>query len=117
MTNEVFSQLTANRDKLFAPVVKLNKLAVAKVEELANFELAALREYTELGLSQLKAAVEVTDAESFKSFAESQGAALKTLSEKAVKDAKVVADLGESFRNEALQIAREGAAELTPKAA
>jgi phasin family protein len=113
MTNEVLSQLTANRDKLLAPVVKLNKLTVAKVEELAHFELAILREYTELSLGQLKAAVEVSDAESLKAFAESQAAVLKSVSEKVVKDAKTVTELGESFRNEAVQIAREGAAELS----
>jgi phasin family protein len=117
MSNDILNQFTANSGKLFAPAFKLNKLTVDTVEQLTNFELDALREFTELSLRQLKAAVEISDLESFKAFTESQNAVLKTVSEKVLRDAKAVAEIGESFRNEALHIAREGAAELNVKAA
>lgn len=117
MSNEVVSQLNATREKFLAPVAKLNKLAVATVEELTALELASLRAYSELSLGQLKAAVEVSDVESFKAFAQSQNDALKAVTEKLVADAKEVAKIGESYRAEALQIARDNAAELKVKAA
>lgn len=116
MTNEIFSNV-ANSEQLYAPIFKFNKLTVAKVEEFANIELASLREYTEIGLGQLRAAAQVSDLESFKAFTESQQVALKTVSEKLVSDAKAFAEVTESFRNEALEIARESNAELKVKAA
>jgi phasin family protein len=117
MSNKVETQLNAARDKFLGPVVKLNKLTVAKVEEFAALELASLRAYSELSLGQLKAAVEVSDAESFKAFTKSQTEVLKSVSEKLVADAKEVAAIGESYRAEALQIARDSASELNVKAA
>jgi phasin family protein len=116
MSNEILSQLTASGEKFAAPVAKLNKLAVAKVEELAALELASLRAYSELSLSQLKAAVAVSDADSLKTFADSQSAAVQSLSEKLIADAQEVAKIGEAYRNEALEIARDSAAELNVKA-
>lgn len=112
MTDGIFPNVAANSEKLYAPFFKFNKLAVATAEEFANIELASLRVYAEIGLGQLKAAVEVSDLESFKAFTNSQQAAVKTVSEKLISDAKAFAEVTESFRSEALRIARETNAEF-----
>ena len=117
MANEVFPKLSANGEKLYEPIYKFNKLAVEKAEELANIELASLREYTEIGLTQLRAATEVSDFDSFKGFADSQQAAFKKVSEKVINDAKAFAKVTESFRDEAIKIAREGSPEVDLKSA
>ncbi len=117
MSNEIISQLSASSEKFMAPVVKLNKLAVAKVEELVSLEIGSLNVISELSLGQLKAAVEVSDADSLKVFTESQSEVVKTIGAKLVADAKEAAKIGEAYRNEAIEIARESAAELNAKAA
>jgi DNA gyrase subunit B len=76
-----------------------------------------LKDDSELASYQTQAALDVSDADSLKTFAESQSSAVKSVSEKLIADAKEVAKIGESYRNEALQIARESAEELNIKAA
>ncbi len=112
MSNDAIANFTASYDRFLAPIAKLNQLVVAQVEELTVLELSSLRAYTDRGLEQVKAAVEVSDTASFKAFAESQNAAVMYIGEKLVADAKEVAKIGNSYRERAMAVTRDAAAEL-----
>ncbi|MDQ2696298.1 MAG: phasin family protein [Pseudomonadota bacterium] len=104
-------------EALVALVVKANRLAVANLEKLAEFQKDALPGYVNVPLAQLKAAVEVTDAESAKVFANSQVEAGKALNAKLVADAKALAELLSSFVAGYNALAKDSVAEFAPKAA
>ncbi len=81
-------------------VVELNRLTVAKLEKVVNLNLASLNEYAELSLERLKASLEVSDVESLKSYTEEQRELARKVSEKAVADAKALAEVGAEFNAE-----------------
>jgi len=102
-----------DQSKSFAtPVVKASKLAVANLEKLVAFQFSALQSYSDLALSRLKAATEVTDLESFQSFASAQLEAATALRQKLMDDAKALVDLSAVFKAEFDKLAEETAAEL-----
>jgi phasin family protein len=107
MTNQVFDSLKDSA-KLLGPSRELNKLAIAKLEQLVSLQLASLREYTDLNLSQLKAATDITDAEQLKDYIGRQKDLLKTVGEKLVADAQALAAIGKEFTQEAQKITMKG---------
>lgn len=87
-----------NIDAVVAPVVKANKLFVANLEKLTDFQFDTLRAYSDVGLSRLKAAVEITDVEGLTAYAEASVAVAKDLGAKVQADAEALADLLNGFK-------------------
>lgn len=104
MAHQVFDQSV----QLLAPSRELNKLAIAKLEQLVALQLASLREYSELNLGQLKAATEISSAGDLKEYLGKQKDFLKTVGEKLVADAQALAALGKEFTEEAKKVATQG---------
>ncbi len=97
-----------NNVALNVNVVELNRLAVTKLEQVVNLNLASLNEYAELVLGNLKAGLEVSDAESLKSYTEAQAELVRKVSEKALSDAKALAAVGTEYNAEARSLVEAG---------
>lgn len=117
MSEEMITGLGDQALKLISPVKEFNKLAVAKAEKLAYLQLASLQSYSELGIAQLKAALEVSDPDSLQVYVSKQSEFLKTLAEKLAEDTRAVAELSKEFSEEAQQIAKDSIATISSKAA
>ncbi len=111
MANQIFDAFKNQPANLFGPSRELNKLAVAKLEQLVRLQLASLREYSDLNLEQLKAATDINDAAGLKDYFAKQRDYLKTIGEKLVADAQAMAALGKEFTQEAQKLATKGVAE------
>jgi phasin family protein len=107
MNEQMFSAFQGQSEKLLGPSRDLNKLAIAKLEQLASLQIASLREYTELNLSQLKAASDITSAADIQEYFGKQKDFLKTVGEKLAGDAQAMAALGKEFVQEAQKIGRD----------
>lgn len=117
MSNEVFGKLFEQYEPVLAPVVKANKLAVANLEKLVNFQFEALRSYADLGLNQFKAAAEVSDVTSLQGFYASQVDAFNVLRKKVLDDAQALVDLSTGFKAEFDKLAKDSVVEFAPKSA
>ena len=91
----------------------MNKLFIAKLEQLASLQMASLREYTELNLTQMKAAAEISSPEDLQDYLGQQQEFLKTVGEKLAGDAHAMATLGKEFTEEAHKIVLGGLAGAT----
>lgn len=100
-----------------APVQKLTDLGVANVEKLAALQIKSIEVYSNLAISQLKAALSVQDIEGLKTYLADQQEVVKTVSEKLASDAKSVVELGEKFTAEAQKVAEETLEAASLKAA
>ena len=105
MNDQVFDSFKDQSEKLMGPARELNKLTVAKLEQLASLQLASLREYTDLNLGQLKAAAEITGPQDLQDYFSKHRDFLKTLGEKLAGDAQAMATLGKEFMEEAQKVA------------
>ncbi|MDX1605352.1 MAG: TIGR01841 family phasin [Candidatus Competibacterales bacterium] len=117
MKYDLFDTVSKQQETFVATLQKLNKLAVGNVEKLSSLQMDNLRSYSDQSLRQLKTLAEVKNVEQFQSYLQSQGEVAKSIGEKLVADAKVIADMGAEYNKEAQKITRESIEAVTPKAA
>lgn len=113
MFEKLFEDYQAQLKDAFAPVKQYSELTVANVEKLTKFQLDAVEYYVDLGLSQVKGALEITDPESLQKYVTEQAEVAKTVGEKITVDAKALASLGEEFGEEVRKITSEIVPNLT----
>ncbi len=118
MNKEIFPTTLVEQSKnALAPAKELNRLIVDNAEKLVALQIASVQSYAALGFSQLRAALEVNDAEAFQAYIAKQNELVKSAGEKFVGDAKAVAELGRDFSAKAQELSEESVKAVTPKAA
>lgn len=117
MNEETPTTLVEQTKKALSPVQELSRLVIDNTEKLVALQLASMQSYFTLGFSQLKAALEVKDAEAFQKYIAKQDELVKSASERFADDAKTVAELGRYFSAKALELSQESVKAVTQKAA
>jgi phasin family protein len=114
MITETLSALTTPTLGVLEPIRKLNKAIVASAEKLTARQIASLTTYSQLGLSQLRAATEVKDVDGLQTLVAEQKDVLKACGERLWADTKAVAEMGVDFVAEAQKVGSEVAPAATP---
>ncbi|MGF1873185.1 phasin family protein [Photobacterium indicum] len=114
MYTEMFKSFSEQTEKTLAPYAKFNKLFSKNVEELTELQLTAVRTYSELGLSQLKAVGEVKDLQSLAEFNGQQLETLTKLSQQLMEDSKKFSSVAQTFKTEVDELVAENVKEVTP---
>ncbi|PWG65475.1 phasin family protein [Sediminicurvatus halobius] len=105
MNNEMINKYNEQVEKLFVgPARAYGKLAVDYTEKLVNAQLEAVRTYTEVGVGQARAALEIKDTKGLQAYAEGQQKVAKDLSERVKGDAEKVVAMNQEFVNEARKL-------------
>ncbi len=117
MNKEIFPTLVEQTKKTLAPAQALNRLVVDNAEKLVALQIASVQSYYALGFSQLRAALEVNDAEAFQAYIAKQNELVQNARERIVGDAKAVAELGSAFSAKAQKLGQESVKSVTQKAA
>ena len=117
MNKEIISTLTEQTKNVAAPVQGLNRLIVDNAEKLVALQIASVKSYSALSFANLKALLEVRDAEAFQAYLGKQSELAKSMSEQLASDAKAIAELGSAFGTEAQKLGKESVKAVTEKAA
>ncbi|MDX1606635.1 MAG: phasin family protein [Candidatus Competibacterales bacterium] len=107
MNTDLFNVMNQQQQQLAATVQRFNQLAVTNVEKLVALQLDTLRRYSDLGVAQLKALVEVRNPQQLQDYVREQGEVARRFGETLVADGKAVAELGVEYNQQAQQLARE----------
>lgn len=99
------------------PLVKANKLLVESMEKVMVFQMNALKSYMDIGLNQMKAAAEITDAKSLQDFYARQAEIAKTVQQKMMSDAKAISDMATRIKVEMDGLTKATLEDVLPKAA
>ena len=98
MQNFDTKQFTEQFESMFfGPARAYASLSVDYAEKLTNAQLEAGRAYTETGMAQLRALLDVKDAEGLRSYMEGQQKVAKDLTERLKGDAEKVVSLQQDF--------------------
>lgn len=116
MYTEMFKSFSEQTEKSLAPYVKFNKVFTKNIEELTELQLAAVRAYSDLGISQLKAVSEVKDIQSFAEYNSHQLEALTKLSQQLIDDSNKFNAIAQSFKTEVEELVAENVKQATPTA-
>jgi len=98
--NQFFDGLTDKTQNLFTPVSKINKLVLDNVSQLIDIQSKSLSAYTELGLDQAKAAMEIRDTESFTAFINQQSEMAENVHAQFKGDIEKISELASKAKNE-----------------
>ncbi|THB67041.1 MAG: phasin family protein [Gammaproteobacteria bacterium] len=113
MYDNLLQQLSEQSQKMAEPVSEITSLAVDYIEKISQFQVNAVKAYTELGMEQLKNAASIKDPESLQSFIGQQTDMAQTVSKKIAEDAQSLAKLGEVFAADIQSLAKKDLARLT----
>jgi phasin family protein len=117
MKKEIPNALVEQTKKAFAPAQELNQLVIDNTEKLVALQLASVQNYFTLAFSQLKAALEVDDAEALQKYIVKQNELVKSVGERFANDAQKVVELGRDLSAKALKLGQKSAKAVTQKAA
>jgi phasin family protein len=113
MYENLLQQLSEQSQKMAEPVNEITSLAVDYIEKISQFQVNAVKAYTELGMDQLKNAASIKDADSLQGFIGRQQDMAQTVSKKIAEDAQTLAKLGEVFASDIQNLAKKDLARLT----
>lgn len=117
MQDKVMNAFSEQTKNMYNPMRKINALLVENMEKMTDFQLEALKAYSHMGLTQMKQATEVKDADSVRDYSTAQAEMMSTLSKKVLEDAKTMADMSMEFKAEIEKIMEESRAQAFNKAA
>lgn len=100
MYTEAFKSFSDQTEKTITPFIKFNRLVAKNIEQLTDFQLNSVRTYSDLCISQIKAAAEIKDPTSLASFNSNQLATFAKISEQISEDSKKLQDIAQEFRDE-----------------
>ncbi len=121
MQDNVMNAFTEQAKTMFGPVSKFNGLMVEGLEKMTEFQLDAVKSYSEIVLGQIKKASEIKDVDTLRTFSTSQAEVAGSINKKIIEDAKALTDMATDFKGKVESIMEEGrntaSAAATPKAA
>ncbi|MEZ8824355.1 phasin family protein [Vibrio amylolyticus] len=114
MYTDFFKSFTDQTEQSLQPYVKFNKLVTKNIEVLTELQLNAMRTYSEMGISQMKAATEVRDVTSLTAFSGQQLSAMTKLSQQLTEDSTKIQAIAKEFKDDVDQMTTENLKTVTP---
>ncbi|MGC9402110.1 phasin family protein [Vibrio genomosp. F10] len=114
MYTDFFKTFTDQTEQSLQPYLKFNKLMTKNVEVLTELQLNAIRTYSEMGMTQMKAATEVRDVTSLTAFNGQQLAVLTKLSQQLTEDSSKLQAIAKEFKDDVEQMTSENLKTVTP---
>ena len=113
MYEKLLAQLSEQSQKMAEPINEITTLTVDYIEKLSQFQVNAVKAYTDLGLDQLKNMASVKDPDTLQTYINSQTEMAAQVGKKLADDAKALAQLGEVFAEDIQNLAKKDLARLT----
>lgn len=110
MNNELFNQYTKQIETLFmAPARAYASLAADYTQKLMDAQMDAARTYSEIGMQQVRAAMDIKDADALQQYAAKQQSVARDLGERVKADGEKVVALNQDFADEARKLVESSA--------
>lgn len=117
MQENVINAFTEQAKTMFEPASKFNGLMVDSLEKMTEFQLNAIKSYSDILLGQMKSAASVKDVDSLRTFSSSQAEAAGSINKKVIEDAKVLSEMANDFKDKVEGIMEESRNTATAAAA
>ncbi|WP_372378839.1 phasin family protein [Vibrio natriegens] len=114
MYTDFFKTFSNQTEKTLEPYLKFNKLVTKNVEVLTELQLNAMRTYSEMGITQMKAASEIKDVTSLTAFNSQQLSVLTKLSQQMMDDSNKLQAIAKEFKEDVEKMTSENLKTVTP---
>lgn len=108
MANDTFQQLNEQFEStFFAPMRQYLAAVTDHVEALSSLQIEASKAYTEVAFSNVRAALDVRDAEGFKTYVSKQPEVAKQFGERVKSDAEKITAANQTFVENAQKVTKD----------
>ncbi|GAK84853.1 hypothetical protein JCM19238_2433 [Vibrio ponticus] len=114
MYTDFFKTFNDQTEKQLEPYIKFNKLVAKNVEVVTELQLNAMRTYSEMGLTQMKAASEIKDPTSLATFNSQQLTVLSKLSQQMTDDSNKLQSIAKEFKEDVEKLTSENLKAVNP---
>lgn len=97
MQEDLINAVSEQLKNQYQPWLQINSLWLTSLEKVTNFQLNAINSYSQIGLEQVKKAIEINGVEDLQEFASGQSSITESLNEKILDDSKVLTELTQEF--------------------
>ncbi|MDT8895345.1 phasin family protein [Halomonas sp. I1] len=100
MQDKMIDAFNEQAREFFTPMRKLNTLMLDNMERVTQYQLDAMKRYSQMGSSRLRDAADVSDAEQFRDFGTRQVEMMTELSNQMLEDARAMSEMSLRFKSE-----------------
>ena len=110
MQENIFNAFAEQTKNLYSPMQKFNSLFVDNMEKMTEFQLNAIKSYADIGIEQMKKAIDIKDADGIREFSSASAEATTELNKKIMEDAKTLSEMAVEFKSQVESIMDESRA-------
>ena len=111
MNNPFLNLAGVQQQTLLRSVQKIGQVSVEKASAVTDQQIASLAYYADLGLGQMRNAVNIRDADSLQQYMVGQNRVIKAVGDKIVEDTRNLAKLGTDYSRDLQQVIQQTAAQ------
>ena len=93
MQDNMMDAFNAQTKQMFEPMRKINSLMLNNMEKMTQYQLEAMKRYSQMGTERIRSATEIQDAESLRDFGTKQAEMMNELSQQMQEDARVMSEM------------------------
>ncbi|SEO97235.1 TIGR01841 family phasin [Aquisalimonas asiatica] len=108
MYTEMFEKTNAQVEQMLNPVRKAQSSMLDHVARLADFQVEAVKHYSELSIDNLRALKDINDPQSLQAYVTKQTEVAKSLGEKVTADMNEFVKINRGFAEELQKLAQDG---------
>ena len=116
MYAEMFEKTNSQMEQVLNPMRKAQGTMLDHFAKVADFQVEAMKHYSDLSIQNLRALKDVNDAQSLQAYVSKQTEVAKSLGEKVSADVSEFVKLQRGFAEEMQKLAQDGVANATPEA-
>lgn len=100
MQDKMMDAFNTQTRQMFEPMRKVNSLMLNNMEKMTQYQLEAMKRYSQMGTDRMRSASEIDDADDLREFAAKQAEMLNELSQQMQEDAKTMGEMSMEFKTE-----------------
>ncbi|MGR4067490.1 phasin family protein [Halomonas sp. LR3S48] len=116
MQDKMLDEFNQQTRRFFEPMRKLNSLMLGNMEKMTEYQLEAMKRYSQMGTERMRSASEISDAQDLQAFGAQQAEMMNELSRQMMEDAQALGEMSQQFRTELEQLFGEVSQELSDQA-
>ncbi|OAZ90009.1 phasin family protein [Halomonas sp. G11] len=116
MQDKMMDAFNAQTRQMFEPMRKINSLMLNNMEKMTQYQLEAMKRYSQMGTERLRNATDIQDAESLRDFGTQQAAMMNELSQQMQEDARVMSEMSLEFKAEMEKLFGEAGKQMADQA-
>ncbi|OBX34049.1 phasin protein [Halomonas elongata] len=117
MQDKMIDAFNEQAREFFTPMRKFNALMLDNMERVTQYQLEAMKRYSQMGTSRLRDATDISDAEGVRDFGTRQVEMMTELSNQMLEDARAMSEMSLRFKSELESLYGESGQAMAEQAA